>query len=461
MTDKSIQRRDLILKGNLWKAVVLLAVPAAINDMMRALYDLIDTLFVSSIGNMEVAAVTFVGPLNTMVTAVSVALSVAGTNLIAREIGRENFKKAKSVANQLLIISTMFGILLMLFTLFRSKEILLRASATEGIMDAANIYFRITVMSTPFLFFNAIYIAIKRAEGNTIKTMNLNIIAMFLKITVSYILIYHVGLGISSLAISTIVGTVFVSIYAIYDLFFKESVMKLKVEPVVFTKRFLIALFLMSVPVIIEKASASFGFVVLNKYVIEHGETVLASYGITNRINSTFFSTVTGFASGLSPIISQNLAVEQDDRAKDAIRKAFILGVGISTGIAAIVIPLRANIAAVFARGDALTLYHTINAMGVYSISVIPWAVTQVTNGVFQGTGHTQYNMYISMLRIYLFRLPIVIILTRYTNLGEYSIWYSMLVSNILTGVFSYALYLYRRRNLALSKDNQALPLTT
>ncbi len=456
MIDKSIQRRELILKGNIWKAVILLAVPAAINDMMRALYNLIDTLFVSSIGNMEVAAVTFVGPLNTMVTAVSVALSVAGTNLIAREIGRKDFKKARNVSNQLLIISTLFGLLLMLVTLLLSEEILLRASATEGIMVAANLYFRITIMSTPFLFFNAIYIAIKRAEGNTVRTMNLNIIAMVIKVVTSYLLIYHAGLGISSLAISTIIGTVFITLYAVYDLFFKESIMKLKIERVFFNKRFIITLFLMSIPVIIEKVSGSFGFVVLNKYVIEYGETVLASYGITNRINSTFFSTVTGFASGLSPIISQNLAIEQVERAKDAIKKAFILGVGISAAIAAIVIPSRAGIAAFFARGDELILYHTINAMGVYSISVIPWAVMQVTNGVFQGTGHTQYNMYISMFRIYLFRLPVVIILTRYTNLGEYSIWYSMLISNILTGVFSYLLYLYRRRDLKLSKDNLA-----
>lgn len=453
MNDKALKRRKLILEGNLWKAIIVLAIPAAMNEFIRAMYNLVDTLFVSAIGSMELAAITFVGPLNQLIRTMSVGLSVAGTNLIAREIGREDYDKAKKVAMQLLAIAIIFGLAIAAYSFVFSRQILLSAFATEGILPTADLYFKLTVLSSPFVFINSIYISVKRAEGDTLKAMNINVIAMVIKIVITYILIFYVKLGIQSLALSTIVGTMFVSLYGLHDMFFTPGIMKLSIKDLRFSRKFLVALILMAIPVIIEKSSISFSFIVLNKYVISHGEKVLASYGVTNRINSLFFSTVTGFATGLSPIISQNLGAKQVERAKSAISKTFILGIGISAFIVSLVLPFKHELAGVFAKGDPDILYHTVNAMSVYSITVIPWAVFQVANGMFQGTGHTKYNMVISIMRIYLFRLPIVIVLSRYTNLAEYSIWYSMLFSNILTGLFAYALYLYRRKDLRLSGE--------
>jgi putative MATE family efflux protein len=453
MNDKELSRRELILEGNLWKAIILLAVPAAINDFIRALYDLIDALFVANIGSMEVAAITFVGPLNTFILTMSVGLSVAGTNLVAREIGRKDFKKAKNVAMQLLVIGFIMGLVIAVVSFFYSKQILLSAFATESILDTANSYFRLTVLSSPFIFINAIYIGVKRAEGNTLKAMNLNLVAMGLKILVSYILIYHVKLGIQSLAISTFIGSLFVSAYGLYDLFYEPGIMKLSKEDLFFSKAFLLGLFLIATPVIIEKSAISFSFIIVNKYVIDYGELVLAGYGITNRINSLVFATVTGFATGLSPIVSQNLGAGNVDRVRSAIKKTYIMALIIATVIISCLLPFKTNLASVFAKGNQEIIYHAVNAMSVYAISVIPWAVFQVSNGVFQGTGHTKYNMIISIARIYVFRLPLVIVFSKYTDLAEYSIWYSILLSNCLTGVFAFALYLFHRKDLRLAGE--------
>ncbi|SHH44978.1 MATE family efflux transporter [Clostridium grantii] len=450
MASKVENRRELILEGNLWKVIMVLAVPVAINDLILGFYNLIDAFFVASIGTMEIAAITFVGPLNMFVQAISVGLGVGGTNLIAREIGKKDYDKAKNVSMQLLIISTMLGILIAMVAFIFSKQILVAASATEGIMELSDIYFKLTVLSSPFVFINSAYISIKRAEGDTLKTMRLNMISMGIKVIFTYIMIYHLNMGIKSLAISTIIGTMFVSCYGFYDLFIRESLVKLSFANFKFTKQVLVALFIISIPIIIEKSSISFSFIVMNKYVIGYSEKVMAGYGITNRINTLFFALVTGFGTGLSPIISQNLAIKQEKRVLKAIRNTFIITISISVILISIVLPLRYALAGLFANGDSEVLYHTVNAMGVYSISVIPWALFQVTNGVFQGTGQTHYNMIISIMRIYCFRLPIVIALTKFTNLAEYSIWYGMLFSNILTGVFALILYFKNRNKLRL-----------
>jgi putative MATE family efflux protein len=450
MQTKQEKRRDLILNGNIWKAIILLAVPVAMTSFIDAMYNLVDTYFVANIGNTELAAVGFVGPLNNLVRTISVGLTVGGTTLIAREIGRKDYDKAKNISLQLLLIAVSLGTLIAAIAFGFSKQILVAASATEDIMDIADIYFKITVLSSPFVFINSAYISIKRADGDTMRTMRVNIIAMVIKMVCTYIMIFHLDMGVKSLAISTIIGTMFVSIYAVYDLFIRESLLKLSLEKMGLTLQVIKAILIISIPIIIEKSSLSFSFIMMNKYVISFGEDVLVGYTITNRINSMFFATVTGFGVGLAPIVSQNLAINQDDRAKSAIKKTYLLAIGISIAIISVVLPLKYPLANVFAKDDVDVLYHTMNAMSVYSISVIPWAVFQVTSGIFQGTGRTTYNMIISIFRIYAFRLPIVIALINFTNLQEYSIWYGMLISNTLTGLVAILLYVKNRNSLKL-----------
>lgn len=453
MDNKLLKRRDIILTGDLWKAILLLAVPIAINNFIHSTYNLIDTLFVANIGSMEIAAITFVGPINNLVRAISDGLAVGGTSLIAREIGRANYPKAKGITIQLLTIAGILGISIACISFIFSKEILIAASATDSILKTANIYFKLTVLSAPFIFINSAYLAIKRANGDTVKVLNVNLVAMAIKILLTYIMIFHLDMGIKSLALSTIAGNSILSSYAFYDLFMKKTIMTLSMKFFRFDKKVLLALLLIGVPIIIERSSVSFSFIILNKYVISYGEKVLAGYGITNRINSLFFNIITGFGTGLVPIISQNLGASQADRARESVKKVFFIAIMVSIIIISIVLPIRHQVAALFAKEDGDVLYHTVNAMGVYSISVIPWAVFQVVSGVFQGTGDTKFNLVISVVRIYCFRLPLVILLSKLSTFEEFSIWYGMLFSNILTGLFALILYFKNHTKLRLAGE--------
>lgn len=453
MNEKQIKRRELILKGNLWKVILLLAVPVAMNNCINATYGLIDTYFVANIGTTELAAVGFVGPLNMMVRMVSLGLTIGGTTLIASEIGRKNYGKARNISMQLLIVALILGCVVAGYAFINSKEILTVAAASDQIMEVANLYFRITILSTPFVFFNAAFVSIKRADGDTLKTMWVNIIGMGIKTVLTYVMIFHLDMGVKSLAISTIIGTLFVTLYGIYDLFFKESLLKLSIKDSHLSWTVIKALIIIGIPIVIEKSSLSFSHVLMNKYVIGYGEEVLIGYTVTNRINSMFFGAVTGFGTGLSPIISQNLAAGQADRVKKAIKKAYVLALAVAATAITIVLLLRYPIAGSFAKGDEEVLRHIINAMTTYSISVLPWAIFQVTSGIFQGTGHTRYNMLISVFRIYAFRIPIVLFLMNFTPLQEYSIWYGMLISNTLTALVAIVLYYGKRNHLKLAVE--------
>ncbi len=103
------------------------------------------------------------------------------------------------------------------------------------------------------------------------------------------------------------------------------------------------------------------------------------------------------------------------------------------TGLIFLIAPPFASI---LSGKDAVLFNHIMDAVHVYSVSVIPWAVFQIVIGFFVGSSKTKYNLFITFIRIYAFRLPCIIILTRFSALNEFSIWYGMLLSNILTAIF-------------------------
>ena len=99
------------------------------------------------------------------------------------------------------------------------------------------------------------------------------------------------------------------------------------------------------------------------------------------------------------------------------------------------------SIAGLFTK-TPLVLYNATNAMRIYSVSIIAWAIFQVQFGVFIGLGKPQIPLYSSVLRVWVFRVPFIFICQRYApNLNEFIIWYSMIISNF--GVTIYTTYKY------------------
>lgn len=438
------RRRQDILEGNLPRILLILAIPVMLDNFMNAIFNLIDTIFVSSIGLDAVAAVTFVGPLNDIVKAIGTGLSITGTIMIGRAIGKADKEEENRITKYLLIIAIVAGFLITGYIYFRWESILISASITDTLLPIAGQYFKMTSLSTPIVLINAIYFGQKRAEGDTARILRINAYSIVLKIITTYLLIYQFKVGLISLAISTFLSQILILVYACYNgflitiiLIFKRNAVRIRID--LYKK-----IFYMGLPTVVEKVSLSYGFVMVNQVIIHYGDNVLAAYGITNRINSVLFSTVAGIGTGLAIIITQNLAQNQIARVKSAIKLSMLVAVILSTVVGITLLIFKIPVANVMTRGEEDVLRHTLNAMSVYSISVIPWAIFQVIIGIFQGYGKTKYNLLISFMRVYLFRLPVVAGLAfLLPNLNEFSVWYGMLVSNILTAVVAIGLYIY------------------
>ncbi len=109
-------------------------------------------------------------------------------------------------------------------------------------------------------------------------------------------------------------------------------------------------------------------------------------------------------------------------RAEKAVEIGVRLSLTAGILLFALQMALRPAIARVFSGDDALLYQNIMGSMMVIAPSIVPWALFQVVVGAFQGVGMTKLALLISFIRLYIFRLPMIILFSRVFELGPSSI---------------------------------------
>ncbi len=421
--------------------------------MIEGLYGIIDSLFVANVGTTAVASVAFVGSIQDTLNAVGTGLSIAGCSLIARFIGAGDETKARKMIGNLATIGVSIGFIVSFFSFTFAETILLKAGLTESLMPEASTYLRLTAWGVGFQFINILFLAISRAQGRTKIAIVINTCSISFKILLCYLLTIWQDFGIAGIGCATILAQSACAMISLCVMFSYKNPRKLKASEYLVDFPLAKILLITAIPLIIEKSLISYGFVIINKHVLAFGESVLAAYGLTNKVNTVFFKSVTALGTGLSVIVAQNLGAGNLTRARQAVWKTMVYALLLSGFFLLFLIPLRSYIAALFVDPSDVTYAHMVTAMGIYTASILPWGITECVLGVFQGVGKTKYNLLISLVRIYVLRVPVVIIFCQPVwGLSERGIWYAMLVSNTLCAIFSFSLYLFKRKKIFSSK---------
>ena len=108
-SDKKMNRQ-LILEGNLFQAILSLAIPVVINSFLQTMYNLTDTYWLGQIGTNQLAAINLVTPVQNIIINFGMGITVAGSVLIAQYIGGNAKEDAKSMANQIFACAMCFAL---------------------------------------------------------------------------------------------------------------------------------------------------------------------------------------------------------------------------------------------------------------------------------------------------------------------------------------------------------------
>ena len=452
---KEDSRRYLILKDkNIYKGLLILALPLMLNNLIRTIHDLVDMYFVKDIAGFETEAVNSIAvtfPVLFTFISLGMGLGIAGTALISQFVGSNQREDARRYATNLFIIALVIGLVLNVVAYFGSP-IIMELMGNDGFtLEKSSNYLQIRSFELSLLFIFYAFTAIKQADGDTVTPVLYGVSMIIINIILTPILILNdinilglsfsgFGFGVEGAAYATLIAQLIVAPFVIYQLFFSKTGLTISLRKFGFSKRISTHLMNIALPASLGQAITAIGFIIMTTLIISYGDETLAAFSIGNRISSLILHPVMAIGGVVAAYIGQNIGNLNVERAKETFKKAMILSVGIMTVLSIVVLFLREPLAKVFLEdSDAIEL--TVKYMFYLIIGLPLMAIFQTFIGTYNGTGHTRLTFIIGVTRLWILRIPLILIFKYFTDMGSSGIWTAMLLSNFIIAFVGYGMY--------------------
>ena len=446
---EKISKKELILQGDIYKAIVILSFPIMINNLIQTLYNLADGIWVSRLGHVQFAATSFVWPVNFLFISIGFGLSIAATSILSQLIGADRIEDANEYASQIIGVSMVISIILAIVGYNLTPQIIKFMGASGDLKKYSTIYLRLTFIEIPFMFLFFNFNSIMNAEGNTVTPTKLSAISAIMNVVLDPLFIFGwkfiPAMGIAGAAVATIISRAVLSIIGIFVIAKKDTVVKPSFKNFRFNRPMLNNILKVALPSSLGQSGSAMGFIILNKFIASYGDETIAAYGMVNRITSLIMQPAGGIGAALTSIVGQNIGAKQYQRVKDGFRKAikFTVILGVLGGILLIVNDERV-IGFFMGKSRNMEVFNQGIEYLKFSAAFTPlMGIFSVFQGVFQGSGHTKHSMIMEIGRLWFVRLPMILIFKHFSNLGPTGIWIAMSVSNLI--VCLYGLYIYKK----------------
>ncbi|MFY9283154.1 MAG: MATE family efflux transporter [Miniphocaeibacter sp.] len=452
MEKKEQLKKNYILNGNVWKVILSVSFPLIVYNLFLQLVSFFDSLMASEIGATAVSAISIVGQVNNITFAISTSLSIGGTIFISRFIGSGKSKKASEYSNQLFLISIIMSFLLLIIILPFSKNILKLLNTPDSILDISLEYYVTSMIYLPILFFNNAYIAIIKATANNKKILFLNLIVLTIKLILNYIFVYILRLGIIMLAVSTLLSQLIITFIAIREIKYDKIGIKINIFSTKLNAKILKNMARLSLPIFVEKGSFFAGKIMVNSIGTFYGELAAGALGISNTLSGIVTIMFSAIQDAESTLISQNIGNNNWNRAKEVMKKSLVYQIGLAILGILFYTFFMDKIIGLFAKGD-LEFFELIKQIfRLEYLGFVTLAITDGVIGLFYGIGLTKITFVINFLRLFLFRLPVLLYIINFTNLGPVALGWAMLISNFCVGIVAVIVVLYYLKQIKMKK---------
>ncbi|MDO5293260.1 MAG: MATE family efflux transporter [bacterium] len=437
LSEKDRKNRDLILHGNMWTVVFKMCAPLALYQSLNQLFKILDTQMAAHISSTSVSAVAYLSQISLMLSALGGGLAVGASLKVSEAYGAGDYELVKKRVSSLYMMCVAIGAVVLIGILPFTRQFLRMANTPETLIDVGQKYFVIDLISMVIMFFNNVYISIERVRGNSKRILYLNMIVIFVKLSITALFVYVLHGNITSIAFATLLSQLALFAFAIINSSKKGNLFSFSLKAISLKKKVNAPMIFSSIPVIMEKVLFAFGKVVVNSMSTSYGDLTVGALGVSNNIGGITTSPQNGFQEGGAAIISQNLGAKNYARALDAFKKVMIFNVSIGVLGYSITTIWLSQISEIFAKNDPVFHQMIIHIYSYEALGAVMLGINASILALLYGYGLMRYTFIINVSRVFVFRIPVLWGLQRFTNIGNESVGIVMMVSNVATGVFA------------------------
>jgi putative MATE family efflux protein len=414
--------------------------PLLVEQALTVTIGMLDTVMVSAVGQHAVSGVSLVDSINILLIIAFGALSTGGAVVVSQYIGRRDFKKSSLAAKQLIYTSITVALVITVTALLFHRPILriIYGKVEADVMRAAQIYFRITLLSYPFLAIYNAAAALFRSVGNSGITMRISILVNLVNLAGNAILIYGFHMGVAGAAIATLVSRAIAAIVLLSLLKFRapESISIAGLSKVRLEIPMIRSILNVGIPSALENSVFQIGKILVSRIFTFYGTDAIAA----NAIASIFitFVVLPGQAAALAmlSIVGQCVGAKAYDDARYLTAKLmkfthlgiFILGL-------TIIIFMNPLIGIFSLSEGAMSLakkYFFIHTL----FSPFTWPLSFTLPNALRAAGDVRYSMVVAIITMWTIRVSASYLLSYTLGFGSMGVWYAMVTDWAVRGTF-------------------------
>lgn len=429
-----------------------LSVPAMIGMFVMALYNVVDTIFIShAVGISGVAGVTISFPIMMIIMAISAAMGVGGASVISRRLGAKREKEANQVFGNIIAVTIFMSVIGIIGAFTFLPSLLRLFGATPEIFGFSYDYMFPFMLGTFFFSFGFATNNIIRSEGNAKFAMLTMVIPAVLNIILDPIFIFGFDLGVKGAAYATVLSQMTVTTVILWYFLSGRSSLTLSRSDLVPNFKILKEVMMVGLPAFMQQAAGSLMVISINSMLIRFGsEFYVGVFGIVQRISMFMFMPLIGVMQGMQPIIGYNYGAKNEARLKETVWLGLKVVTIISTFIFIIMMVLPKLFVSIFSS-DPEVINAGSTAIRILFATSFVIGVPVVSGGIFQALGKVKQALTLSMSRQILFLIPLVLILPHF--FGVNGVWMAFPISDLLAFALA-CILLYRNKNTILQVES-------
>jgi len=457
--ERQYKKRDMILNGNIYKTILVIALPILFYNVCNYLYGIYDMMIVQVAHIGDAADVVVLDQIKNMIQTLGGAIATGGGILIAKKIGEKDIDGAKKSANTLFTLALIISLITLLFIPL-AVPFLTLLRTDKSTIDNALGYFDVQMVNLFIMTLNVAFIAIEKSKGNTFRIfiLNLGVIALKIGLTTLFAFGPFEGVTITWLAVATMIAQSFMMIFMIILSILPSNILRITPKTLNLKKEYLLTIIKLSLPVFIGRFLFHFGKVYLNSIAtVTYGKMVVGALGISNTMAGLPTNMINSFEDGGSTIVSQNYGNGNGKRIKQFYIVNMIIVASMSLLSVIILFLLKGNVAGFFAGGDEEYRIIIVEIFKWEILDVFFTGIAGASNAIFYGFGKTRITSIMSMVNLFGFRLPTLMILMYGVGMNYEACGIAMFVSNTLAGIITFSLCLYFMIRMPKNKKYDSL----
>lgn len=440
-TDRLLLMRD----EKVSKALLILGLPMVISMLVTALYNVVDTYFVSDLGLEQTAAVSVAFPISLIFSGIGLTFGAGAGSNISRLLGQNQKEQAEKVASIALVSSVACGIVIAALMLLFLTPLLNFMGASKTSLDYAKSYALFFILSAIFSTANVTAGNLAVSQGSSHISLTAMITGAVLNMLLDPIFIFLLNMGVKGAAVATLLAQIVTSF--IYIWFFRsgKSYIKIKLSNYTFDVIVYKEIIKIGISMFLLQCFAGLSMSLISKKASVYGDEAVAAMGIVLRVVTLGVNIVFGYMKGFQPFAGFNYGAKNFTRLQEGIRCCLKWTTIFCIVWTFIMVSLSVPVLSLFDERSSF-LNIAVPALRANTIMFFTFGLQFTYSTLFLAMGKAKEGCFLSICRQGIVFLPVILILPKL--LGLAGVFYAQAVADLLTTAITMTFIWGKKKNL-------------